>query len=87
MNEENAEENKADEENLSSMQAKLGASMLKNRISLMAENEGFKTETRKYFRAYKIEFGNKLDDYDKESIVFETYIVVDDKVKKKDEKK
>ena len=87
MNEENAEEKKAEAENISSLQAKLGASMLKNRISLMAENEGFKTETRKYFRTYQIEFGSKVDDYDKDSIVFETHIVIDDKVKKKDEKK
>ena len=40
------------------MQAKLGASLLKNRVSLAMENEGIKTETRKYFRTYQIEFGS-----------------------------
>ena len=46
-----------------------------------------KTETRKYYRTYKVSFGEQIDFDDEDSLQFESYIVVDDKVKKGKEKK
>ena len=58
-----------------------------SRITI-AQDDAFKTETRKYYRTYQIKFGDQISDIHGEEIIFETYIVVDDKVKKKaDEKK
>ena len=96
MNEENEgekNEEKKEEENEvvtnmgTLLNKKLRTSLMKSRITL-AQDDAFKTETRKYYRTYQIKFGDQIGDIHGEQIVFETYIVVDDKAKKKaDEKK
>ena len=48
----------------------------------MAQPE-VKTETRKYFRTYEVKFGEQIDLEDEDALIFQSYVVVADKVKKK----
>ena len=46
-----------------------------------------KTETRMYYRTYKVSFGEQIDFDDEDSLEFESFIVVADNVKKQGKEK
>ena len=54
----------------------------KSKTTIQENNDGTKNETRKYFRTYEVKFGEQIN-MKGDSKVFESSIVVDEKVKKK----
>ena len=77
------------EEKKEELEKKLSSTTPKGRKSVLVEKRGPehevkepKMETRKYFRTYEIEFGEKIDYEDEDKLIFEGYMMAAEKKEK-----